>query len=225
MKKREMDVSLIPFIIGICNYGLKVLLVISVASMIGIATTSFVAVLGAAGLAVGLALQGSLANFAGGVLILIFKPFKVGDLIQSQGFSGTVSKITILNTEITTPDDNTAIIPNGIVANDKILNYTQKDIRRVDLEIGVAYGTDIDEAKKVIYQTLKKVEGVLENPTPFVSILSFGENGIILVVRPHCKSEDYWDVYFRSNEALYIAFKEADIKIPFPQREIQVIKS
>ena len=222
LEKKEVDVSLIPFLMGILNIGLKILLIISVASMVGIATTSFVAVLGAAGLAIGLALQGSLGNFAGGVLILLFKPFKVGDLIESDGAMGTVQSITILNTILTTPDDNTAILPNGNVANNKILNYTKENNRRVDLEVGIAYHEDVDRAKKVIEEALQSVPGVLDNPKPFVSILNFGDSSVNLAVRPFCKSADYWLVYFNCNEAVKKALDKAKIEIPFPQRDITI---
>ncbi|MBT8326384.1 MAG: mechanosensitive ion channel [Bacteroidia bacterium] len=222
METREVDVSLIPFVSGIVNIGLKILLIISVASMVGIATTSFVAVLGAAGLAIGLALQGSLGNFAGGVLILLFKPFKVGDLIESDGAIGTVQSITILNTILITPADNTAILPNGNVANNKILNYTKENNRRVDLEVGIAYHENVDKAKEVIEKALQGVPGVLENPKPFVSILNFGDSSVNLAVRPFCNSTDYWDVYFLANEAVKKALDNAKIEIPFPQRDITI---
>ena len=150
LRKREVDESVVPFLSGIINFGLKILLILSVTSLVGVPITSFVAVLGAAGLAVGLALQGSLANFAGGVLILLFKPFKIGDLIESDGVVGTVHSITVLNTILTTAADNTAILPNGQVANNKVLNYTKEHNRRVDLTIGIAYDADVELAKKVI---------------------------------------------------------------------------
>ncbi len=222
MERKEVDISLIPFVMGIINIGLKILLIISVASMVGIATTSFVAVLGAAGLAIGLALQGSLGNFAGGVLILLFKPFKVGDLIESDGAMGVVQSITILNTILSTPADNTVILPNGNVANNKILNYTKENNRRVDLEVGIAYHESVDRAKEVIVEALKTVPGVLEEPAPFVSILNFGDSSVNLTARPYCKSTDYMSVYFAANEAIKKALDKAEIEIPFPQRVVEV---
>jgi small conductance mechanosensitive channel len=220
--KRSADPTLIPFLTGVVNMGLKVLLLISVASMVGIATTSFIAVLGAAGLAIGLALQGSLSNFAGGVLILMFKPFKVGDLIEVDGALGTVHSITILNTIMITPADNTAILPNGIVANTKILNYTKENSRRVDLEVGIAYHEDVEKAKEVILTALKSVPQVLQDPAPFVGILNFGDSSVNLAVRPHCNSNEYWDAYFNSNEAVKKALDKAGIEIPFPQRDLNI---
>ncbi len=222
LERRSADPTLIPFLVGLVSMGLKVLLVISVASMVGIATTSFVAVLGAAGLAVGLALQGSLSNFAGGVLILLFKPFKVDDLIEVDGALGTVHSITILNTILLTPDDNTAILPNGVVANSKILNYTKENHRRVDLEVGIAYHEDVEKAKEVILNALKSVPKVRKSPEPFVGVLNFGDSSVNLAVRPYCNSEEYWDVYFDSNEAVKKALDDANIEIPFPQRDINI---
>ncbi len=223
MHSREIDISLVPFVSSLINIGLKVLLVISVASMVGIATTSFVAILGAAGLAIGLALQGSLANFAGGVLILIFKPFKVGDLVQIQGEMGNVKAITIFNTILTTPRGNTAILPNGVVANDKIINYTTEMNMRVDLTVGISYSQDIPTAKKVIMDALLANPLVLHDPAPFVGVHSMGDNSVNLVFRPYCESGKYWDAYFSCNEDVKIALDKAKISIPFPQRDIHIV--
>jgi small conductance mechanosensitive channel len=224
MIKREVDVSLVPFLTSIFNFGLKILLFISVATMVGIATTSFIAVLGAAGLAVGLALQGSLSNFAGGVLILLFRPFKVGDLIESDGELGVVQSITVLHTILTTPADNTAILPNGVVANAKILNYTKENNRRVDLTVGIAYKEDVDRAKEVLRNAIKPMNKVLQTPEPFIGILSFGDSSVNLAVRPYCNSADYWDVYFACNEVIKKALDDANIEIPFPQRVVELKK-
>lgn len=222
MIRREMDVSLIPFITSLLGIGLKVLLVISVAGMVGVATTSFVAILGAAGLAVGLALQGSLANFAGGVLILIFKPFRVGDLIKTQDEMGTVKSITIFNTILTTPRGNSAILPNGVVANDKIVNYSQEKTMRVDLTVGISYSQDIPAAKKVIMDALTSNPLVLNDPAPFVGVLEMGDNSVNLAFRPYVLSEHYWDAFFQCNEEVKIALDKASIEIPFPQRDIHI---
>lgn len=216
--KRDVDPTLIPFLSGLVNITLKVLLVISVASMVGIATTSFVAALGAAGLAIGLALQGSLGNFAGGVLLLLFKPLKVGDVVEIDGEVGGVKEINILNTVLTTPADNTAIIPNGIVANNKILNFTQESVRRVDLSIGIGYDEDVDKAKEVLLDAMKKLPKVLEKPEPFVGITDFGDSSVNLAVRPFCNSTDYWEVFFAGNEAIKKALDDAGIEIPYPHQ-------
>ncbi|MDG2454883.1 MAG: mechanosensitive ion channel family protein [Bacteroidia bacterium] len=218
LTNKTVDISLVPFLSSMTNATLKVLLLVSVASMVGIETTSFVAVLGAASLAVGLALQGSLANFAGGVLILLFKPFKVGDLIESDGVLGVVQSITVLNTILATPADNTAILPNGQVANNKVLNYTKENNRRVDLTVGVGYGEDIEKAKKVLLEAMKNVPNVLESPAPFVGILSFGDSSVDLTVRPYAKSTEYWNVYFAANEAIKKALDENNIEIPYPHQ-------
>ena len=218
LQKREVEVSLVPFLCSLVNAILKVLLFVSVASMVGIATTSFVAVLGAASLAIGLALQGSLGNFAGGVLILLFKPFKVGDLIESDGVTGVVQSITVLNTILATPADNTAILPNGQVANNKVLNYTKENNRRVDLTVGIGYGEDVEKTKAVLLEALKKVPKVLESPAPFVGILGFGDSSVDLAVRPYAKSAEYWDVYFAANEAIKKALDDNNIEIPYPHQ-------
>ena len=215
---REVEISLIPFLCSLVNALLKVLLLVTVASMVGIATTSFVAVLGAASLAVGLALQGSLSNFAGGVIILLFKPFKVGDLIESDGILGVVQSITVLNTILATPADNTAILPNGQVANNKVLNYTKENNRRVDLTIGIGYDEDVDKAKAVLLEAMRKVPKVLESPAPFVGIIGFGDSSVDLAVRPYAKSGEYWDVYFAANEAIKKALDDNNIEIPYPHQ-------
>jgi small conductance mechanosensitive channel len=200
------------------NFGLKILLFVSVASMVGIATTSFVALIGAASLAIGLALQGSLSNFAGGVLILLFKPFKVGDLIESDGVLGEVQSITVLNTILTTPADNTAILPNGQVANNKVLNFTKENHRRVDLTVGIGYSEDVEKTKKVLLEALKTVPKVLDNPAPFVGVLGFGSSSVDLAIRPYSQSVDYWDVYFAANEAIKKALDDNNIEIPYPHQ-------
>jgi small conductance mechanosensitive channel len=220
--KRDVEVSLIPFLCSLINALLKVLLIVSVASMVGIATTSFIAVLGAASLAVGLALQGSLSNFAGGVLILLFKPFKVGDFIESDGVKGTVQSITVLNTFLSTPTGNNAILPNGTVANNKIMNYSMQPTRRVDLTVGIGYDEDAILAKKVIIEALAAMPNVLKEPAPFVGVVGFGDSSVDLVVRPTANSEDYWDVYFQANEVIKKALDDNNIEIPYPhQVEIQ----
>ena len=219
---RAVEVSLIPFLCSLVNVLLKVLLLVTVASMVGIATTSFVAVLGAASLAVGLALQVSLANFAGGVLILLFKPFKVGDFIESDGVKGTVQSISVLNTVLTTPTGNNAILPNGTVANNKVLNLSMQTTRRVDLTVGIGYDEDIALAKKVLIDALAAMPHVLEDPAPFVGVSGFGDSSVDLVVRPTALSEHYWEVFFEAHEVIKKALDDNNIEIPYPhQVEIQ----
>tara|TARA_B110000037_G_scaffold201669_1_gene243203 strand:- start:305 stop:1153 length:849 start_codon:yes stop_codon:yes gene_type:complete len=216
--KREVEISLIPFLCSLVNALLKVLLLVTVASMIGIATTSFIAILGAASLAVGLALQGSLSNFAGGVLILLFKPFKVGDFIESDGVKGTVQSISVLNTVLTTPTGNSAILPNGTVANNKVINFSMQATRRVDLTVGIGYDEDVTLAKKVITEALVAMPNVLQEPAPFVGVVGFGDSSVDLVVRPTALSEHYWDVYYQANEAIKKALDDNNIEIPYPHQ-------
>jgi len=209
---------LILFLCSLVNAFLKVLLLVTVASMVGIATTSFIAILGAASLAVGLALQGSLSNFAGGVLILLFKPFKVGDFIESDGVKGTVQSISVLNTVLTTPTGNSAILPNGTVANNKVINFSMQATRRVDLTVGIGYDEDVTLAKKVITEALVAMPNVLQEPAPFVGVVGFGDSSVDLVVRPTALSEHYWDVYYQANEAIKKALDDNNIEIPYPHQ-------
>jgi small conductance mechanosensitive channel len=225
MKRSKVDPTLIPFMDSLVSWLLKVLLFISVASMIGIATTSFIAVLGAAGLAIGLALQGSLANFAGGVLIMIFKPYKVGDLIESQGHLGVVKEVQIFNSILISPQSKQVIIPNGAVSNGPIVNYTVEGKIRVDLTVGIAYNADIDLAKSVLMEVLTSNEKVMSDPAPFVGVSEMGDSSVNFVVRPHCLPEHYWDVFFDVNEAMKKALDKNDISIPFPQRDVHLINS
>ena len=222
MEKTKADKTLIPFITNLLSWGLKALLLISVASMIGIATTSFVAVLGAAGLAVGLALQGSLANFAGGVLILIFKPYNVGDLIEAQGHLGVVKEVQIFNTMLLTPSNKRVIIPNGAVSNGSIVNYSAEGILRVDLVIGISYEADIPKAKEVLHSAMADHELVLKDPDATVAVSELADSSVNLVVRPWCKAVDYWQVYFDITEAAKVSLESNGVTIPFPQRDVHL---
>ncbi|MDX1774978.1 MAG: mechanosensitive ion channel [Desulfobulbales bacterium] len=222
MEKTTADKTLIPFISNLISWVLKILLFISVASMVGIATTSFIAVLGAAGLAIGLALQGSLANFAGGVLILIFKPYNVGDLIEAQGHLGVVKEVQIFNTILLTPDNKRVIIPNGAVSNGSIVNYSAEGILRVDMVIGIAYESDIPKAKEVLHKIMSDNELVLKEPQPNVAVRALADSSVNLVVRPWCKADDYWKVYFEITEAAKVGLEANGISIPFPQRDVHL---
>lgn len=202
LQKKHLEVSLQSFLKSLVTIGLKLILFITVAGMIGLQSSSFVAILGAAGLAVGLALQGSLSNFAGGVLILIFKPFKVGDIIEAQGMRGEVKEIQIFNTVLLMPDLQTVIIPNGILSNGTIINFTKNGSVRVDLSLKVEGGYDIESLKPKIYSLLNANSKVLKDPRAFVGLVHFVEGGYQIAVRPFCKPEHYWDVYFEINEAL-----------------------
>ena len=222
LKKTNVDQTLVPFIRSLVSWGLKALLFISVASMVGIATTSFIAVLGAASLAVGLALQGSLANFAGGVLILLFKPYTLGDLIEAQGHLGVVKEVQIFNTILLSLDNKQIIIPNGAMSNGSVLNYSTEENRRVDLVIGIAYESDIPKAKDILMNVLKEEELVLSDPAPMVAVSELADSSVNLVVRPWCKSADYWDVHFSITEKAKVALETNGISIPFPQRDIHM---
>lgn len=225
MARSKMDVSLNSFLTSLLSWGLKIMLTISVASMVGIETTSFVAIIGAAGLAVGLALQGTLSNFAGGVLILIFKPFKVGDLIKSQGIFGRVEEIQIFITKVVTPENKTVILPNAKISGESLVNYTEKGELRVDLTIGVAYDSDLKKAKEVLLEAMLKNEKVLKSPAPMVAVSNLGDSSVDLAVRPWATPDEYWDVYFEVLEEGKQALDAANIVIPFPQRDVHMIQS
>jgi small conductance mechanosensitive channel len=222
LKATSIEITLVPFLCSVTRFSFRILLIVSVASILGIATTSFVAILGAGSLAIGLALQGSLSHFAGGVVILFFKPFRVGDLIEIDGIKGTVQSITILYTMISTPDDNTAVLPNGQVANNKVLNYTKENNRRIDLSVGIAYDQDIDKVKKVISDALHAVPIILDEPEPFIGVLGFGDSSVNIAFRPYAKSVDYMEAYFAANEAVKKALDSHQIEMPFPQRDVHI---
>jgi len=190
--------------------------------MVGIETTSFVAILGAAGLAVGLALQGTLSNFAGGILLLLFRPYKVGDLVETQGRLGEVREIQIFTTILATPDNKMAIIPNGPIMNGEIVNYTALGKIRVDLVMGISYGADIRKAKEVLLQVMNAHPKVLKDPAPFVGVSELGDSAVNLAVRPHADPADYWDVYFDIYEQGKIALDDHNIEIPFPQVDVHM---
>lgn len=218
MKKRGVDETLQKFLGNLLGWTLKILLFVSVIAKLGVETTSFAAILAAAGLAIGLALQGSLSNFAGGALIMIFKPFKVGDLIEAQGELGAVKEIEIFTTKLIGLSNKEIIIPNGALSNGNILNYTSLETRRVDLVIGVSYDADIKQTKEVLMNVLKSDKKVLQNPEPTVNVSELADSSVNFAVRPWCKSADYWDVYFGITEACKLALDKAEIEIPYPHQ-------
>jgi len=217
-----VEPSLIPFLLGVVGILLKVMLIISVLGMLGVEMTSFIAVLGAAGLAVGLALSGTLQNFAGGVMIFLFKPFKVGDVIDAQGYIGTVSEIQIINTVLKSPDNKTIIIPNGSLSTSSMTNYSTEATRRVDWTIGVAYGDDLDKARSVIKQLCNQDERILKEPEVVIAVSELADSSVNFAVRAWVKSSDYWGVYFDMNENVYKTFNEVGLNIPYPQMDIHV---
>lgn len=218
MNKSKVDITLQKFLANLASWALKILLFIVVISKLGVETTSFAAIIAAAGLAVGLALQGSLANFAGGVLIMIFKPFKIGDLVEAQGEIGVVKEIEIFTTKFTGLSNKEIIIPNGTLSNGNIVNYTTEGTRRVDLVIGVSYDADIKQTKDVLMNVLTSHPKILKDPAPTVNVLELADSSVNFAVRPWSKSEDYWTVYFDVMENVKVALDAAGIEIPYPHQ-------
>lgn len=222
MEKSKVEETLISFVTSLAYIGMMAFIIIAAIGQLGVQTASFVAVLGAAGLAVGLALQGSLANFAAGVLMVIFKPFKVGDLIEAGGTMGVVEEIGIFNTELKTPDNKKVIVPNAKVTGDNIVNYTVNGIRRVDLVAGVSYSDNLDKVRKVLEEVLTGDERILKEPEPTIGVLEMADSSVNFVVRPWVKVEDYWDVFFATQEKIKKQFDATGIAIPFPQRDVHL---
>jgi small conductance mechanosensitive channel len=222
MQKNEVDPAIRNFAGSIIYYALLAFVCIAALGQLGIQTASFVAIVGAAGLAVGLALQGSLSNFAAGVLLLIFRPFKVGDFVEIAGTSGVIQNIQIFTTELNTPDNKKVIVPNGGVISGNIVNYSANDTRRVDLVFGVGYSDDIDAARKVIEGILKADKRVLEIPAATVAVVELADSSVNFVCRPWVNTADYWDVYFDITEAVKKAFDSNGISIPFPQQDVHM---
>ena len=218
MDKRGLDITLQKFIGDLVGWVLKILIFITAISQVGIETTSFIAILGAAGLAIGLALQGTLANFAGGTLIMIFKPFKVGDLIEAQGQLGVVKEIQIFVTKLTSPENKLVIIPNGILSNGNIINYTEEGKLRVDLTFGVGYDEDIKKTKNVLMEVMLSNKNVLKDPAPTVNVSELADSSINFAVRPWATPENYWNVYFGILEEGKNALDKAGIEIPYPHQ-------
>jgi small conductance mechanosensitive channel len=219
---KEVEVSLRRFLDSLLGIALKVLLILSVVSMVGIETTSFIAVLAAAGFAIGMALQGGLANFAGGVMILIFKPFKVGDFITTNDYSGTVYAIEIFHTIIKTPDNLVIVIPNGIVSNNAITNFSSEAERRVDFVFGIGYNDDIKKAKDIINSLIITDSRIMGDPEPVVVVSELADSSVNITVRVWSKKEDYWGIFFDMTEKVKLKFDEEGISIPFPQTDVHL---
>jgi len=222
MKRANVSDSLIPFLRSLASIGLKLLLFISVLGMVGVEMTSFIAVLGAAGLAVGLALQGTLQNFAGGVIILLFKPYKVGDYIDTNGYAGTVKEIQIFTTIMNTPDNKTIIIPNSPIATGSLVNYSAQTSRRVDFTFGIGYEDDIEKAKKILMSMLEKHDKIKGDPAPFVRVVELADSSVNFAVRAWVEAADYWDVYFDITEQVKKDFDNEGISIPYPQSDVHI---
>ena len=222
MKKANVDETLISFVGNLTYVALLAFVVIAAINQLGVQTTSFIAILGAAGLAIGLALQGSLANFAAGVLMIIFRPFKAGDYIEAAGVAGVVEKIEIFTTKLKTPDNKAIIVPNAKIMGDNITNYSAKTERRVDMIIGVSYGDDLKKVRQVLEEVLANESRVMKEPAPTIGVLELGDNSVNFAVRPWVKTEDYWGAYFDLTETIKRRFDEEGISIPFPQRDVHL---
>ena len=222
MTRGNVDVTLVSFVSNLIYVALLAFVIIAALGQLGIQTTSFIAILGAAGLAVGLALQGSLANFAAGVLMIIFRPFQVGDFIEGGGVAGTVEEIQIFTTQLMTPDNKTIIIPNAKMTEGNITNYSKKGTRRVDLTFDIGYGDDIDRARNLIKDEISKDQRILPQPAPQIVVTELAESSVKFGVRPWVISGDYWDVYCDLTENIKKRFDAEGITIPFPQRDVHV---
>jgi small conductance mechanosensitive channel len=222
MEKRNLDSSLRGFLSSLINWGLKIFLFITVAGQLGVETTSFAAIVAAAGLAIGMALQGSLSNFAGGALIMIFRPFKIGDYIEAQGEQGVVKEIQIFTTKLNTVDNKEVILPNGALSNGNIINYSSEEKRRVDITFGVSYDADIKETKDVLFEVINNTPYTLKDPATQVLLGELADSSVNFITRTWVKSSDYWDAYFHIMEHTKIALDKARIEIPYPHSvEIQ----
>ena len=222
LERSNTDATLAKFLGSMVSIILKVLLFVSVAGMVGIETTSFIAILGAAGLAIGLALQGSLANFAGGVLILLFRPYKVGDFIDAQGVSGSVAEIQIFNTVIRTPDNKRIIVPNGAISNGIITNFSAEATRRVDMVFGIGYDDDIGKAKATLKRILSEDERIHADPEPFVVVSALADSSVNFTVRVWVDAANYWGVFFDTTEKVKLVFDQEGISIPYPQQDVHI---
>jgi small conductance mechanosensitive channel len=224
MKRNEVDVTLISFVSNLVYIGLLAFIIIAALGQLGIQTTSFIAVLGAAGLAVGLALQGSLSNFAAGFMLIIFRPFKVGDLVEGAGVFGVVEAIQIFTTQLKTADNKTVIVPNAKLTADNIVNWTVKGTRRVDMVFGIGYEDDIDAARTLMADIIAADDRILADPAPAIVVIELADSSVNFAVRPWVNVDDYWGVYCDLTEKIKKAFDANNISIPFPQRDVHVYK-
>ena len=224
LKRRQMDAGVQSFVRSLVSILLNLLLVVAIVSKLGIETTSFAALLASAGVAIGMALSGNLQNFAGGLIILVFKPYKVGDWIDIQSVSGTVREIQIFHTILTTADNKVVYIPNGTLSSGTIVNYSREDTRRVEWVVGVEYGVDYDHVESVVRRILATDERILDTPAPFVALHALDASSVNVTIRVWVKTSDYWDVYFNMNKQIYATFNAEGIGFPFPQLTIHQAK-
>ncbi len=224
LQKRKMDETIRPFLVSLVDTGLKIMVLLAVASMFGIDVTSFIAIFTALAFAIGMALQGSLGHFASGVLLLIFKPYKVGDLVSLSGETGVVESIQIFNTLLRTPDNKRIIVPNGVITSSIITNISGQGTIRVDMTFGIGYEDDIDKARNIIREVAGNCPHILQDPPMDIFVSELADSSVNFAVRPWCKSEHYWDVYFYMHENIKKAFDEQGISIPYPQMDVHLDK-
>lgn len=223
--KKDFDESLQKFLLSLVSISLRILVVLTALSQLGVEMTSFVALIGAAGLAIGLAFSGTLGNFAGGIMILIFRPYRVGDFILAQGEQGFVNEIQIFNTIILSMDNKTIIVPNGAMANGNITNFTMQEMRRVDFVVGIAYGDDYKKARDVLQRFISEDDLILNDPAPFIGIGALADSSVNITLRVWAKTENYWAIHFKMNEKIYTEFGKEGLNIPFPQMDVHVHKT
>jgi len=222
MNSRKLDVSVISFLTSLINILLTVLLLITIINILGINNSSFIALFASIGIALGMALSGTMQNFAGGVMILLFRPYKIGDYIQAQGQEGTVKSIQIFSTVLITSDNKTVYVPNGGLSNNIIVNFNNQNTRRIEWLIGVDYGTDYDKAKSIIQSILSSDKRILNDPSPYIALKSLSESSVDILIQAWVKRPDYWDVYYDINEKIYKIFEINGINIPFPQLKVHL---
>jgi len=225
MQRQEVDKTLETFVCNLVRMALLIVVIIAAISALGIETTSFIAIFGAAGLAIGLALQGSLSNFAAGVLIVLFRPYKVGDYIEGAGISGSVEQVQILTTVLKTPDNKEVIVPNSQIMNSIITNYSANDTRRVDMVVGVSYKDDLDKVRKTLEELVAADDRILEEPACLIAVSALADSSVNFVVRPWAKTDDFWGVKFDLTEAIKRRFDQEGISFPFPQQDVHLYKA
>ncbi|MBW1939266.1 MAG: mechanosensitive ion channel, partial [Deltaproteobacteria bacterium] len=223
LEKNNVEVTLVRFAENMIYYALIVVVIIAAIGQLGINTTSFLTIVGVAGLAIGLALKDSLSNFAAGVMLILFRPFRVGNFVGAGGVTGTVQKITMFNTILHSPDNQRVIVPNSVVTSNVITNVTANTTRRVDLVIGISYDDDVTKAKKVLTGIINAEKRILPDPAPNIAVSELGDSSVNFVVRPWVKTEDYWNVYFDLTEKIKITFDKEGISIPYPQQDVHLV--
>jgi small conductance mechanosensitive channel len=222
MTRAEVDSTLVSFVSNLTYLGLMALVAITALGQLGINTTSFAAIIAAAGLAVGFALQGSLSNFAAGVMLIMFRPFKVGDYVEAGGVSGAVEEVQVFATRLRTPDNKEITVPNGQITGGSIVNYSAKDTRRIDLVFGIGYDDDLAKAKSILHEAVTDDDRVLQDPEPTIVVLELGDSSVNFAVRPWVKTGDYWPVYFDLTERIKLEFDAQGVSIPFPQTDVHL---